>query len=119
MKTSGSRLDWFFTERAGGLVPVGRGGERRAIALANPGLGGAPYATPTLWAAIQYLRRVPLPHVNQCFSPHATTADIGMTISPFTPLNCDAVSRTRSSIFARADSSWPASKAPVRTVPCR
>ena len=42
-------------QRAGALVPVGRGGERRAIALANPGLGGAPYATPTLWAAIQYL----------------------------------------------------------------
>ncbi|GAA1622934.1 cupin domain-containing protein [Brevibacterium sanguinis] len=42
-------------ERAGDLVPVGRGGERRAIALANPGLGGAPFATPTLWAAIQYL----------------------------------------------------------------
>ena len=41
--------------RAGELVPVGRGGERRAIALANPGLGGTPYATPTLWAAIQYL----------------------------------------------------------------
>jgi gentisate 1,2-dioxygenase len=41
--------------RSGRLVPVGRGGERRAIALANPGLGGAPYATPTLWAAIQYL----------------------------------------------------------------
>lgn len=42
-------------ERAGELVPVGRGGERRAIALANPGLPGQPYATPTLWAAIQYL----------------------------------------------------------------
>jgi gentisate 1,2-dioxygenase len=42
-------------ERAGHLVPVGRGGERRAIALANPGLGGRPFATPTLWAAIQYL----------------------------------------------------------------
>ncbi|MEU5108100.1 cupin domain-containing protein [Streptomyces sp. NPDC021354] len=42
-------------ERAGRLVPVGRGGERRAIALANPGLGGQPFATPTLWAAIQYL----------------------------------------------------------------
>jgi gentisate 1,2-dioxygenase len=40
---------------AGELVPVGRGGERRAIALANPGLDGLPYATPTLWAAIQYL----------------------------------------------------------------
>jgi gentisate 1,2-dioxygenase len=43
------------TRRSGDLVPVGRGGERRAIALANPGLGGAPYAVPTLWAAIQYL----------------------------------------------------------------
>lgn len=42
-------------ERSGSLVPVGRGGERRAIALANPGLGGQPFATPTLWAAIQYL----------------------------------------------------------------
>jgi gentisate 1,2-dioxygenase len=41
--------------RAGDLVPVGRGGERRAIALANPSLGGRPYASPTLWAAIQYL----------------------------------------------------------------
>jgi gentisate 1,2-dioxygenase len=41
--------------RAGELVPVGRGGERRAIALANPGLAGRPFATPTLWAAIQYL----------------------------------------------------------------
>jgi gentisate 1,2-dioxygenase len=42
-------------EQAGELVPVGRGGERRAIALANPSLGGRPFATPTLWAAIQYL----------------------------------------------------------------
>jgi gentisate 1,2-dioxygenase len=42
-------------ERAGELIGVGRGGERRAISLANPGLGGKPYATPTLWAAIQYL----------------------------------------------------------------
>ncbi|MFD4603864.1 cupin domain-containing protein [Streptomyces sp. NPDC058464] len=41
--------------RAGELIPVGRGGERRAMALANPGLGGQPFATPTLWAAIQYL----------------------------------------------------------------
>ncbi|HZI96764.1 MAG TPA: cupin domain-containing protein [Actinomycetales bacterium] len=41
--------------RSGDLVPVGRGGERRAIALANPGLPGTAYATPTLWAAIQYL----------------------------------------------------------------
>jgi gentisate 1,2-dioxygenase len=42
-------------KRAGDLVPVGRGGERRAIGLANPGLGGHAYVSPTLWAAIQYL----------------------------------------------------------------
>jgi gentisate 1,2-dioxygenase len=42
-------------ERAGALIPVEEGAERRAIALANPGLNGLPYATPTLWAAIQYL----------------------------------------------------------------
>lgn len=42
-------------ERSGTLVPVGRGGERRALGLANPGLGGRPYASPTLWAAIQHL----------------------------------------------------------------
>lgn len=42
-------------QQAGDIVPVGRGGERRAIALANPALGGRPFATPTLWAAIQYL----------------------------------------------------------------
>jgi gentisate 1,2-dioxygenase len=42
-------------QRAGELIPVGRGGERRAIAIANPGLAPMPYATPTLWAAIQYL----------------------------------------------------------------
>ena len=49
-----SRLKELAAE-AGRIVPVGRGGERRAIALANPSLGGRPYATPTLWAAIQYL----------------------------------------------------------------
>jgi gentisate 1,2-dioxygenase len=42
-------------QRSGDLVPVGRGGERRAIALANPGLPGRAYVSPTLWAAIQYL----------------------------------------------------------------
>jgi gentisate 1,2-dioxygenase len=40
---------------AGRLVPIERGGERRVLALANPGLGGRPYATQTLWAAVQYL----------------------------------------------------------------
>lgn len=42
-------------QRSGELVPVGRGGERRALGLANPGLGGDAYISPTLWCAIQYL----------------------------------------------------------------
>lgn len=52
---------WKWTElyplarASGDLVPVGRGGERRAIGLANPGLGGDTYVSPTLWCAIQYL----------------------------------------------------------------
>ncbi|MBV9793677.1 MAG: cupin domain-containing protein [Actinobacteria bacterium] len=58
-KAQPHRWDWQtlleLAARAGELVPVGRGGERRAIALANPSLGGKPYASPTLWAAIQYL----------------------------------------------------------------
>jgi len=40
---------------AGEAVTVGRGGERRVLALANPGLGGLPFSTPTLWGGIQYL----------------------------------------------------------------
>jgi len=42
-------------ERAGRLVPIERGGERRVLSLSNPGLGGLPFATPTLWGAFQYL----------------------------------------------------------------
>ena len=44
-----------FARRAGELVTLDRGGDRRAMGLSNPGLGGLPYATPTLWAAIQWL----------------------------------------------------------------
>lgn len=52
-------------ERSGALVPVGRGGERRAIALANPGITGQPYTTATLWTAIQYLGPGrPQPHID-------------------------------------------------------
>jgi len=43
-------------ERAGELVTIDRGGDRRVLGLANPHLGGAPYATSTLWGAVQYLR---------------------------------------------------------------
>jgi gentisate 1,2-dioxygenase len=41
--------------RAGDLITIERGGERRVLALANPGLGGLPYTSSTLWGAYQYL----------------------------------------------------------------
>ena len=42
--------------RAGELVPVDRGGDRRVLAMSNPGLDGAPFISGTLWAAVQYLQ---------------------------------------------------------------
>jgi len=42
-------------ERSGELVGIDRGGDRRVLACANPGLSGLPYASSTLWAAVQYL----------------------------------------------------------------
>jgi gentisate 1,2-dioxygenase len=42
-------------ERAGELITIERGGDRRVLSLANPGLGGAPFASSTLWGAVQYL----------------------------------------------------------------
>jgi len=41
--------------RATELVPIDRGGDRRVLAMCNPGLGGAPFATNSLWAAMQFL----------------------------------------------------------------
>jgi gentisate 1,2-dioxygenase len=39
--------------QAGELVPLERGGERRVLALMNPGLSGKYAATHTLWGAVQ------------------------------------------------------------------
>ena len=42
-------------ERAGALVGIDRGGDRRVLALAHPDLDGRPFASNTLWGALQYL----------------------------------------------------------------
>ncbi|GAA1165026.1 cupin domain-containing protein [Ornithinimicrobium humiphilum] len=42
-------------DRARQLVPIDRGGDRRVLALCNPGLDGQPFAVNTLWAAYQFL----------------------------------------------------------------
>src|SRR5215467_5877060 len=41
--------------RAGELITIERGGDRRVLALANPGLKGLPFTSTTLWGALPYL----------------------------------------------------------------
>jgi gentisate 1,2-dioxygenase len=41
--------------RAQGLVGIDRGGDRRVLALSHPDLNGMPFATHTLWGAVQIL----------------------------------------------------------------
>lgn len=49
---------------AGELIQLEDGGDRRALGLSNPGLNGKPYATETLWMALQWLngRETAPPH---------------------------------------------------------
>lgn len=90
--------------RAGDLVPVGRGGERRAIALANPGLGGRPFATPTLWAAIQYLNARESAPVHR-HSQHAFRFVVsGSGVS--TVVNGDVVPMRRGDFLPQAGWNW-------------
>lgn len=42
-------------KRAGEIITLDRGGDRRVLAFANPGLRGLPFTSTTLWGAIQYL----------------------------------------------------------------
>jgi gentisate 1,2-dioxygenase len=42
-------------KRAGEIISIERGGDRRVLAFANPGLHGLPFTSTTLWGAIQYL----------------------------------------------------------------
>jgi gentisate 1,2-dioxygenase len=41
--------------QAGEVVTIERGGDRRVLALVNPGLRGLPFTSSTLWGAVQYL----------------------------------------------------------------
>lgn len=93
-------------EQAGALVPVGRGGERRAIALANPSLGGKPYASPTLWAAIQYL----MPGENAPEHRHSQNAFRFVVEGEgvWTVVGGDAVRMSRGDFLPQASWNWHA-----------
>jgi len=91
---------------AGRIVSVGRGGERRAIALANPALGGRPFATPTLWAAIQYL----MPGENAPEHRHTQHAFRFVVEGEgvWTVVNGDAVRMSRGDFLPQAGWNWHA-----------
>lgn len=91
-------------KEAGRIVPVGRGGERRAIALANPSLGGKPYATPTLWAAIQYL----MPGEDAPEHMHSQHAFRFVVEGEgvWTVVNGDAVRMSRGDFLPQAGGNW-------------
>ena len=93
-------------ERAGTLVPVGRGGERRAIALANPSLGGRPFVSPTLWAAIQYL----MPGENAPEHRHTQHAFRFVVEGDgvWTVVGCDPVPMQRGDFLPQAGWNWHA-----------
>lgn len=93
-------------ERAGDLVAVGQGGERRALALANVGLSGRPFVTPTLWAAIQYLNpRESAP--THRHSQHAFRFVVsGSGVS--TVVNGDVVSMERGDFLPQPGGNWHA-----------
>lgn len=92
--------------QAGDIVPLGRGGERRAIALANPGLGGRPFATPTLWAAIQYL----MPGEDAPEHRHTQHAFRFVVEGEgvWTVVNGDAVRMSRGDFLPQAGGNWHA-----------
>lgn len=92
--------------QSGKLVPVGRGGERRAIGLANPGLGGRPYATPTLWAAIQYL----MPGENAPVHRHTQNAFRFVVEGEgvWTVVNGDSIRMSRGDFLPQAGWNWHA-----------
>lgn len=90
--------------RAGECVPVGRGGERRAMGLANPSLGGHPYATPTLWAAIQYL----MPGENAPMHRHTQNAFRFVVEGEgvWTVVNGDAIRMSRGDFLPQPGWNW-------------
>ena len=98
-------------QQAGRIVPVGRGGERRAIALANPSLGGRPFATPTLWAAIQYLGpgEVAPEHRHTQHAFRFVVEGAGV----WTVVNGDPVSMRRGDFLPQAGWNWHAHHNPT------
>lgn len=76
-------------KRSGDLVPVGRGGERRAIGLANPGLGGGLISVrrcgprSNIWDRAKPRPNIAMPRMPSVSSLKARAYGLLLTATPF------------------------------------
>ncbi len=91
-------------KRAGELITLERGGDRRVLALANPGLKGLPFTSTTLWGAMQYLG----PHESAPAHRHTPNA-IRFVLSGsgvFTTVNGDACDMKPGDLILTPNWNW-------------
>ncbi len=91
-------------KRAGELITLERGGDRRVLALANPGLKGLPFTSTTLWGALQYLG----PHESAPAHRHTPNA-IRFVLSGsgvFTTVNGDACDMEQGDLILTPNWNW-------------
>ncbi|HVB23880.1 MAG TPA: cupin domain-containing protein [Ktedonobacteraceae bacterium] len=91
-------------KRAGELITLERGGDRRVLALANPGLKGLPFTSTTLWGAFQYLG----PHESAPAHRHTPNA-IRFVLSGsgvFTTVNGDACDMEQGDLILTPNWNW-------------
>ncbi|MEO8972558.1 MAG: cupin domain-containing protein [Ktedonobacteraceae bacterium] len=91
-------------KRAGELITLERGGDRRVLAFANPGLQGLPFTSTTLWAAFQYLG----PHESAPAHRHTPNA-VRFVLSGsgvFTTVNGDACDMEQGDLILTPNWNW-------------
>lgn len=90
--------------RAGKLITLDRGGDRRVLSMANPGLNGLPFITPTLWGAVQYL------NAHESAPGHRHTAGAVRFVlqgeGTWTTVNGDAITMTPGDLILTPSWHW-------------
>ncbi|MHB8599486.1 MAG: cupin domain-containing protein [Ktedonobacteraceae bacterium] len=91
-------------KRAGELITLERGGDRRVLAFANPGLKGLPFTSTTLWGAFQYLG----PHESAPAHRHTPNA-VRFVLNGsgvFTTVNGDACDMEQGDLILTPNWNW-------------
>jgi gentisate 1,2-dioxygenase len=91
-------------KHAGEVITLERGGDRRVLAFANPGLHGLPFTSTTLWGAIQYLG----PGENAPAHRHSPSAIRFVMVGSgvYTTVNGDACEMTPGDLVLTPNWNW-------------